>query len=162
MNTSRMYVATFSNVTIGTAAQSIMEVQVPDNSVIEVLEAWVGADIGGSPADEVFDFALYGNDAVATGGTGMTEQAMGPVGVIDPSNCIALLEPTIGATPFDLFGDSEHIQNRWVWSPIPEVFIPFIGGNAQPGDNVGIRLKTASTATPAVSGGMIWKELSAA
>ena len=162
MNTSRMYVATFANVTIGTAAQSVMEVQVPDNTVIEILEAWVGADIGGTPADEVFDFALYGNDAVATGGSAMTEQALTSVGVIDASNCTALLEPTIAATPFDLFGDSEHIQNRWTWHPIPELFLPFIGGSAEPGDNVGIRLRTASTATPAVSGGIIWKELSAA
>ncbi len=162
MNTSRMYVATFANVTIGATAQSVMEVQVPDNTVIEVLEAWVGADIGATPADEVFDFAFYGNDAAATGGSGMTEQPLTAVGVIDASNCTALLEPTIGATPFDLYGDSEHIQNRWVWSPIPELFLPFMGGSAEPGDNVGIRLRTASTATPAVSGGIMWKELSAA
>ncbi len=162
MNTSRLFVATFSNVTIGTAAQSVMELQVPDNTVIELLRAWIGADIGGSPADEVFDFALYGNDAAATGGSAMTEQAMTAVGAIDPSNVTALLEPTIGATPLDIFGDSSHIQNRWEWPPIPEEFTEFIGGNANPGDNVGIRLKVASTATPAVSGGMIWKELSAA
>ena len=161
MNTSRMYVATFANVTIGTAAQSIMEVQVPDNTVIEVLEGWIGADIG-TPDDEGLDFVLYGNDAVATGGSAMTEQALNPVGAIDPSNCVELLEPTIAATPFDLYGKSSHIQNEWSWSPIPEIFIPFIGGNAEPGDNVGIRLRTASTGTPSVSGGLIWKELSAA
>ncbi len=162
MNTGRLYVATFANATIGTAAQSVMEVQVPDNTVIEVIEAWVGADIGGTPLDEVFDFALYGNDAPATAGSGMTEQALTAAAVVDPSNCTALLEPTIAATPFDLYGDSEHIQNRWAWSPIPEVFLPFIGGSAEPGDNVGIRLRTASTGTPAVSGGIMWEELSAA
>ncbi len=162
MNASRMYVATFSNVTIGTAAQSIMELQVPDNSVIELLRAWIGADIGATPADEVFNVALYSNDAAATGGTGMTEQPWGPVAAIDPSNVTALLEPTIGATPFDLYIKPYHIQNEWEWPPIPEEFSDFIGGNADPGDNVGIRLVTASTATPGVSGGMIWKELSAA
>ena len=162
MNTSRLYVATFSNVTIGTAAGSIMELQVPDNTVIELLRAWIGADIGTSPLDEIIDVALYSNDAAATGGTGMTEQPMNPVAAIDPSNVTALLEPTIGATPLDLYDHSYHVQNGWEWPPIPEEFTEFIGGNVNPGDNVGMRLVVASTGTPAVSGGMIWKELSAA
>ncbi len=161
MNTSRMYVATFSNVTIGTAAGSIMELQVPDNSVIELLRSWVGPGIG-TPLDEVLNIALYGNDAAATGGTAMTEQPWGPVAAIDPSNVTALLEPTIGATPLDLYIKPYHAQNEWEWPPIPEEFTDLIGGNADPGDNIGMRLVTASTGTPAVSGGMIWKELSAA
>ncbi len=162
MNTSRLYTATFSNATIGTAAGSIMELQVPDNTVIELLRAWVGADIGGSPLDEVFDVALYGNDAAATSGSAMVEQPMNPVAAIDPSNVTALLEPIIGATPLDLYDHSYHIQNAWEWPPIPDEFTDFIGGNVNPGDNIGIRLVVASTGTPAVSGGMIWKELSAA
>ena len=52
MNNGRIFVATFRNVTIGTAVQSIMEVQVPDNTIIEVLRAWVSPAIG-TPADEV-------------------------------------------------------------------------------------------------------------
>ena len=157
----RLFVATFQDVTIGTAAQSIMEVQVPDNSFAIPLRAWVSAAIG-TPEDEVLALSFYGNDAAATGGTGMTEQPTGPAGTADPSNCTALLEPTIGATPFDLGEGGYHLQNEWQYVPIPEEMELFIGGNADPGDNFGIRLSVASVATPGVSGGIKWLEVSAA
>lgn len=159
---ARKYVATFSNVTLGTAAGSIMEIQVPDNTIIIPLRAWVGAAIGASPGDEGVDIALYGNDLVATGGTGMTEQPLTPAAAIDPSNCTALLEPVIAATPLDLFDDSYHIQNGWSYLPVPEEREEIIGGNVDPGDNLGIRLVTASIATFVASGGIRWVEISAA
>jgi hypothetical protein len=161
VRSERIYVATFSNVTIGTAAQSIMELQVPDNTVIEILRAWLSPEIG-TAADEVIHVALYGNDAVATGGTAMTEQPLSPAAAADPSNVVGLLEPTIGATPLDLYDDAYHLQNPWIYPPIPEEMEVFIGGNADPGDNVGLRLVTASTATPNISGGIRWREISAA
>lgn len=162
MNGGRLFVATFSNVTIGTAAQSIMEVQVPDNTIIEVKRAWLSPAITATPIDEIINIAYYGNDAAATSGSGMTEQPLSPVALADPSNCIALLEPTIGATPLDLHVDGYHLQNGWPENPIPEEMVPFFGGNLNPGDNVGLRLVTASTATPAVSGGIEWWEISVA
>lgn len=162
MNSSRIYSASFQNTTLGTAAQSIMEVQVPDNTVCVILRAWLGAARGANPASRGVGIALYGNDAVATAGTGMTEQPLTPAAAADPSNCTALLEPTIGATPLDLYSDSFHIQNGWLYLPVPEERPTFIGGNADPGDNFGIRLVTASAATWVSSGGIIWVELSAA
>ena len=162
MNSSRIYVAAFENVTIGTAAQSIMEVQVPDNTIIKVLRAWLSPAITATPLDEVIAISLYGNDVAATGGTPMTEQPLTPAAAADPSNCVALLEPTIGASPVILYPDSYHLQNSWLYPPIPEEMEVFIGGNADPGDNVGIELAVASTATPSVSGGIRWLEISAA
>ncbi len=161
MNDGRIYVATFEDVTIGTAAQSIMEVQVPDNTVIEVIRAWLSPAVG-TPLDEVIAIALYGNDAPATGGSGMTEQPLTPAAAADASNCTALLEPTIGASPLDLYNDAYHLQNGWLYAPIPEEMEVIFGGNADPGDNVGIRLSVASTATPGVSGGIRYREHSAA
>jgi hypothetical protein len=162
MRSERIYVATFQNVTIGTTAQSIMELQVPDNTIIEILRAWISAAITATPIDEVIAIALYGNDAVATGGTAMTEQPLSPAAAADPSNVTALLEPTIGATPLDVYNGSYHLQNEFSYPPIPEEMETLIGGNADPGDNFGIRLPVASTATPAVSGGIRWREISAA
>lgn len=162
MRSERIYVATFQNVTIGTAAQSIMELQVPDNTIIELLDAWISPGITATPLDEVIAFTVYGNDAAATGGAGMTEQPLSPVAAIDPSNVTALLEPTIGATPLDIRNAGYHLQNEHSYLPIPETMATFFGGNANPGDNVGLRLPVASTATPAVSGGMTWREISAA
>ena len=162
MNSSRIYSATFENTTIGTAAQSIMEVQVPDNSVAVLLRAWISPQISASPADEIIAISIYGNDAAATGGTAMTEQPLTPAAAADPANSAALLEPTIGATPLILYSDAFHLQNGWLYLPVPEERPTFIGGNADPGDNFGLELAVASTATPSVSGGMIWLELSAA
>ena len=162
MNNGRIFVATFENVTIGTAVQSIMEVQVPDNTIIEVLRAWLSPGITASPLDEIIAVNLYGNDAAATGGSAMVEQPLTPAAAADASNCVALLEPTIGATPVLLYDHAYHLQNEWAYPPIPEEMEVFIGGNADPGDNVGLELAIASTATPAVSGGIKWSEISAA
>jgi len=162
MNSSRVYTAGFTNVTLGTAAQSIIELQVPDNTVIVLLRAWLGADIGATPNDEVIDIALYGNDAAATAGSALTEQPLTPAAAADASNVTSLGEPTIGATPLNLYNDSFHVQNGWLYLPVPEERPTFIGGNADPGDNVGIRLVTASAAAWIGSGGMTWLELSAA
>jgi hypothetical protein len=161
MNAARIYSATFENTTIGTAAQSIMEVQVPDNTIITVLRAWLSAEQG-TAADEVIAISLYGNDAAATGGTGMVEQPLTPTAAQNASDCTALVEPTIGATPLILYSDAFHLQNGWLYLPIPEERIVVIGGNADPGDNVGLELAVASTATPNISGGMTWVETSAA
>ncbi len=162
MNTGRIYVATFENVSIGTAAQSIMELQVPDNTIIKILRAWLSPAITATPVDEVIAINIYSNDAVATGGTPMTEQPLPPAAAADASNVTALLEPTIAATEFTLYADAYHLQNGWVYPPIPEEMEIFIGGNADPGDNVGLELAVASTATPSISGGIRWAEISAA
>ena len=161
MNDGRIFVAAFENVTIGTAAQSIMEVHVPDNTIIEVLRAWLSPAIG-TPLDEVIAVNLYGNDASATGGTTPGIQPLTPAANADPSNCTFRLEGTIGATPVILYPDAYHLQNGFLYVPIPDEMEVFIGGNADPGDNVGLELAVASTATPAVSGGIRWREISAA
>ena len=162
MNDGRIFVAAFENVTIGAAVQSIMEVQVPDNTVIKVLRAWVSPAITATPLDEVIAVNLYGNNDAASGGSAMVEQPLTPAGIADPSNCTTLLEPTIGASPLILYPHAYHLQNEWAYPPIPDEMEVFIGGNLDPGDNVGLELAIASTATPAVSGGIRWSEISAA
>jgi hypothetical protein len=162
LNSPRLYAATFTNTAIGTATQSIMELQVPDNTFIEIIRAWISPQIGATLANEVVAIALYGNDAAATGGTAMTEQPVTPAAAADPSNTVALLEPTIGATPLDLISDAFHLQNGWLYLPVPEERPMIVGSNADPGDNIGIRTTVTTTATPSVSGGIIWIEVSAA
>ena len=162
MNSSRIYSATFENVGIGTAVQSIMEVQVPDNTVCVVLRAWLSPHIGTPVLNEVNAITFYGNDAAATSGSAMTEQPLTPAAAADASNCTALLEPTIGASPLLLFGDAYHMQNKWEYLPLPEERETFIGGNTDPGDNFGLELAVTSTTIFVVSGGIRWLELSAA
>jgi hypothetical protein len=162
MNYGRVYSATFENVTIGATNQSIMELQVPDNTIITLLRAWLSADIGQAPPDEVIAVNIYGNDGPATSGTGMTEQPLTPAAAADASNVVAVLEGTIAATELDLYQDAYHLANGWLYLPVPDERIVIFGGNADPGDNIGLQLSVTSTATPNVSGGMIWLEISAA
>ncbi len=162
MNSRRIYVAGFENVTIGASAQSIMELQVPDNVIIQVLRAWLSPAITATPVDEVIGISYYGNNAPATSGSAMTEQPLTPIAAQNASDVVALIEPTIAASPLILYPDAYHLQNGWRLDPIPEEMSVFIGGNADPGDNVGLELAIGSTATPAISGGMIWEEISAA
>ncbi len=161
MKSSRIFAATFENVTIGTAVQSIMEVQVPDNTLIEVLRAWLSPAIG-TPVDEVLAINLYSNNDAATGGAGMVEQPLSPTALADPSNCTALLEPTQGASPLLIYDDAYHLQNGWLYPPVPDEMEEIFGGNLDPGDVVGLELAVASTATPAISGGIRWREISVA
>lgn len=161
MNNGRIYSANFENVTIGTAIQSIIELQIPDNTIVTLYRAWLSPEIG-TAADEVIGVNVYGNDAAATGGAALVEQPLTPAATIDPSNVTSLGEPTIGATPVTLYADAFHLQNGWLYLPVPEERIVIIGGNADPGDNIGLELSVASTATPNISGGMTWTEISAA
>jgi hypothetical protein len=163
MNYGRVYSATFENVTIGATNQSIMELQVPDNTIITLLRAWLSADIGQAPPDEVIAVNIYGNDAAGTtSGSTLTKQPLTPAAAADASNITAEQEPTIGATELDLYQDAYHLANGWLYLPVPDERIVIFGGNADPGDNIGLQLSVTSTATPNVSGGMIWLEISAA
>lgn len=153
----RIYTATFASVAFS-AAGSVMELQVPSGSTIVVLRAWIGAAEGTDPVAEVQEVGLYGNDAAATGGTAMTEQEL-QGGADSSSSVTGLRGPTIGATPIDLYMDAFHLQNGWLYLPVPEERIQIIGTSADPGDNVGIRFPVAPDASITISGGMTWGEL---
>jgi len=138
------------------AAGSIIELQVPANVQIEILRAWVGPAEGADPVAEVQEISLYVNDAVATGGTGLTEQELR--GSLDAtSSVVALAAPTIGATPVDLMFDAFHVQNGWLYLPVPEERVRIAGGTTN--DNVGLRFPVAPDASMTFSYGMIWAEL---
>lgn len=161
MNSRRVYNAAFENIQIGTAVQSIMEVQVPDNTVIQVLRAWLSPAITATPIDEVIAISVYTNDVAGAGGTAMVEQPLTPAAAADPSNCTAIRVPTIGATPFFTYRDAYHLQQGWLYAPIPDEMEVLFGGNVDPGDVVGLELAIISTASPFISGGIRWEEFSA-
>ena len=138
------------------AAGTLVELQVPSNVQIEVLRAWVGAAEGTDPVDEIQEVEIYINDAAATGGTGLTEQAVR--GSDDAASAVtALGGPTIGATPVSVLADGFHTQNGWLYLPVPEERIRIAGGSTN--DNVGIQFQTAPDAAITVSYGIVWGEL---
>jgi hypothetical protein len=138
------------------AAGSIIELQVPAATRIEILRAWVGPAEGTDPVSEVQEISLYVNDGPATAGTALTEQELR--GSTDATSAVAALAaPTIAATPVDLIFDAFHVQNGWLYLPVPEERVTIMGGTTN--DNVGLRFPVAPDASMTFSYGMIWGEL---
>lgn len=139
-----------------TAAGSLIELQVPAATYIEVIRAWVGSAEGADPIAEVQELSIYVNDGVATAGTGLTEQEL--QGSVDAASAVvALAAPTIAATPVDLYFDAFHLHTGWVYLPVPEERIGIMGGTTN--DNIGLRFPVAPDASITVSYGMIWGEI---
>ena len=155
MQYTGVYAATSDSDAFTTAA-SVIELQVPAATVIEVLRMWVGANEGTDPLAEVQEISIYVNDAAATGGTALTEQEIRGAG--DAASAVAsLAAPTIGATPVDVYFDAFHVQNGWLYLPVPEERILIIGGTTN--DNVGLRLPVAPDVSTTFSYGVVWGEL---
>jgi hypothetical protein len=138
------------------AAGSIIELQVPAATIVEVLRIWVGAAEGTDPVAEVQEISIYVNDGPATAGTALTEQELR--GSTDAAAAAAALAaPTIAASPVDLYFDAFHVQNGWLYLPVPEERIVIVGGTTN--DNVGIRFPVAPDASTTFSYGIIWGEI---
>ena len=138
-----------------TTADVLIELQVPAATQIEILRMWC------SPADNLIDdvqeIEIYGNDGVATGGTALTEQEI--QGQDDAASGVtALGGPTIAATATTLYPDSFHLQNGWLYLPVPEERIRVAGAGTI--DNVGFRFHVAPGASVTVSYGVTWGEIS--
>ena len=69
-----------------TTADVLVELQVPSGTTIEIIRMWCGA--ADNLVDDVQEIDIYGNDAVATSGLGLTEQAL--QGVDDTTGVTAL------------------------------------------------------------------------
>jgi len=137
-----------------TTGDILVELQVPAGTTIEILRAWCSAAT--NLVDDVQEIEIYGNDAVATGGTALTEQAI--QGQDDAASGVtALGGPTVGATPTTLYPDAFHLQNGWLYLPVPEERIRVVG--AATIDNVGVRFHVAPGASVTVSYGITWGEI---
>ncbi len=65
--------------------------------------------------------------------------------------------PTIGATPTDLYFDGYHVQNGFLYLPVPEERPIIVGNSTQ--DNFGIRFPVAPDQAMVISYGIIWGEI---
>ncbi len=154
MRYNGIYVATELNQAI-TTADVLIELQVTVATIqIEIIRMWCSPDTG--LTDDVQDIEIYVNDAVATGGTGLTKFEM--QGQSDSNSSATLLGgPTVGATPTSLIPDAFHLQQGWLYLPMEEERIRIAGGTAQ--DNVGFRFISAPAAEITVSYGIVWGEV---
>ena len=141
---------------VASGAGPLIELQVPSNTQIEIIRAWVGAAEGDNPVDEIQEVYLYGNDAAATGGAAMTELAL--QGGNDATSAVtALSGPAQGATPTTMHRDGFHTQIGWLYLPYPDERIRIAGAGTI--DNIGMGFPIAPDASITISAGITWGEL---
>jgi hypothetical protein len=154
MRPNGIYQASFGSDSFSTAI-GVIELQVGANTRIEIIKAWVGPAEGTDPVDEVQEIGFYRNDATGTG-TAMTEQEIQGGGDAT-SGVTAISTVTIGATPEDFNFDAYHVQNGWLYLPVPEERVQVQSGGQ---DNFGIWFPVSPDASMTVSAGIIWAEYS--
>jgi hypothetical protein len=154
MRPNGVYIASINSDSYSTGI-GIIEIQAAASSIIEILRAWVGPAEGAAPVDEVQEVAVYRSDTVGTG-TAMTEQAI-QGGGDGASGATAISAVTRGGTPEELLYDAYHVQNGWLYLPVPEERFRIVSGGE---DNIGIWFPVAPDAAMTISAGIIWAEYS--
>ena len=158
MRPNGVYEASFRNQLID-AAEVLLAIEVPAQTTIQILRAWISPAIEDPPADEVIELNFFFNDAAATAGTTVTPVEV--QGIADAASAVTAFRqnPTAGATPTDYHFDAFHVQNGWLWTPIPDEMEQIVGGSTQ--DNWGIAIPAAPPiATMNFSAGVRWAEFS--
>lgn len=154
MRPNGLYVVSESSQAISTA-DVLIELQVPSAVLIEIWRMWVGAAENDTLVDAVQEIDIYANDAAGTSGTSLTGVEIQTE--VDAATLVtAVGGPTIGATPTVLYPDGFHVQNGWLYLPVPEERIRIRGGGSV--DNVGFRFPTAPGSSITVSYGIIYAE----
>lgn len=149
-----VYVAQEVSQTV-TVAGPLIELQIPTNSIIEIIRAWCGPGEDATPIDEVQDIQIYGDATPGTGGAALTKLALQGGDAV--SGITALGGPTNAAFDAVYMADAFHLQNGWLYLPNPEERIRIVGGSTL--DNIGLALISLNAATADLSYGMIWGEM---
>lgn len=151
-----IYVAEEERQTV-TAANVLIALQVPASTQIEILRAWCSPALGVAPTDEMQEIELYKNTTnLSTGGAALTEEELR--GNDDAATSVtALGGATIGASSVILYPDGFHLQNGWLYLPIPEERIRIVGATTS---EFGLNFPLApESASEVLSYGIIWGEI---
>lgn len=140
-----------------TTAAVLIALQVPADTQIEIIRAWCSAASNDPPLDEMQEIELYVNDANSTGGAALTEfDVQGSDDVPSVTALGGSTAITQGATPDVIYPDIFHLQNGWLYLPVPEERIRRVGATAS---EVGLKLAQAPNTSSTISYGMIWGEV---
>ena len=156
MRPNGVYEASFRDQLID-AAEVLLAIEVPSGTQLEILRAWISPATEAAPADEVMELNFFFNDAAATAGTTVTPVEV--QGSADAASAVTAFRqnPTAGATPTDYHFDAFHVQNGWLWTPIPDEMELVVGGTTQ--DNWGIAIPVVPDITTMnFSAGVRWAE----
>ena len=154
MNFDRVVSAVMESQAISTVDDALIEVQFPANTAAEILRVEIGATEGTAPVDEVQELAMFTTTAAGTGGTALTEHLLQGEGTISGVALRNLTAP--GAGLLEWYVTGFHLQNGWLYLPIPEERL-IIKAGAQ--DNFGFYFPTVPDAAITMSATIIWGEI---
>lgn len=132
------------------AADTLLELTASSDASVELLRAWVSPR--GAVLDQIQEINVFINDAAGTG----TVQVPVPLheGMVAFGGTARDVITGEGTTPIDLIEDGFHVQNGWLYLPVPEERIVI-----QPSSIMGIRLPVAPDAAMGLACGMIFGEI---
>jgi hypothetical protein len=154
MNFDRVVSAVMESQSISTADDPLIELQMPANSMAEIIRVEIGAAEGTDPVAEIQEIQLYLNDAVGTAGTGLTENIIrgeGPIVGVALRNLTAA-----GATPTEFYGTAFNARTGWLYLPVPDER-PLLKAGGE--DNFGVLFPTAPDVAMTFTLTVMWGEV---
>ena len=132
------------------AADTLLETTAASDAPVALIRAWCSPR--GAVLDQIQEINVFINDAAGTG-TSQTPTPLheGYVAYGGTGRDVITVE---GATPTDIIEDGFHVQNGWLYTPIPEEFIVI-----QPSSIIGIRFPIAPDAAMGIACGMVFGEI---
>jgi hypothetical protein len=155
MNYDRCVSAVMESQAISTADDPLIELQMPNNSVGEVISVEIGAAEGADPVAEIQELQLYVSQSAGTGGTALTETLLNGDGTIVGAALRNLTAP--GGTPEEIYGTAWNVRFPWLWVPVPSKR-PILKGFVD-ADAFGILFPTAPDAALTLSATIVWTEV---
>lgn len=151
---TRVVTATMESQSISTADAPLIELQMPANSVADIIRVEIGAAEGTDPVAEVQELAFYTATGPGTGGTGLTEHRIRGSGTISG---VALRNLTaVGTGPLEVIHTAWNVQVPYLYLPVPEERIRLRAGGQ---DNFGFLFPTVPDAAITLSATVIWGEI---
>ena len=151
-NYDRVVAATLESTSLTLVDDPLIELLCPANMTIDIIRIEIGAAEGTDPVDEVQELALWMGTAVGSGGGALTERIVrgsGTIGGVAVSNVT-----TIG-TGNEYYHTAFHLQNGWLFLPVPEERPQLISG----GDDVyAFVFPVAPDAATVLSATLVWGE----
>ncbi len=152
MSYDRVVAASMESTSLTLVDDPLLELLCPANMTIDIIRVEVGPTEGTDPVDEVQEIALWMGTVVGSGGGAITERIVrgsGTIGGVAVSNVT-----TIG-TGNEFYHGAYHVQNGWLYLPVPEERPQLISG----GDDVfAVVFPTAPDAANVISATIVWGE----
>ncbi len=126
MNYVRVASASLESTSLTLIDDPLVELTCPANVTIEVIRVEIGPAEGAAPTDEIQPVALWKGTAAGSGGGAATERLIRGSGTI--LGAVATNVTTIG-TGNEFYHAAYHVQNGWLYAPVPEARPQLVAGS---------------------------------